>query len=172
MMRIIYIIRNPLDRFVSHYMHLKRKGFIQCTMDQAFDKYPIMTDTGRYFQQIQPYPEQFGRDQVSIVNFKDFVSSRDQVLKIVCEFIGVEGAPLLTYGKMWLNRSIGQSLKELFNDWVITNKFSQWIKYILHPKWTYRAIDYTPLFTKYDFEERPLLSKETRSKLLDIYNRR
>ena len=62
--KLIYVMRHPVDRLISHYMHQWSEGVISCDINKAIDRYPELIDYGCYGMQITPYLEEFGRDSV------------------------------------------------------------------------------------------------------------
>ena len=52
--KLIYVMRDPIDRLISHYMHQWSQGVISCDIDQAIDDYPELIDYSCYGLQIKP----------------------------------------------------------------------------------------------------------------------
>lgn len=89
-MRILYIVRHPIDRIVSAYMHAYERGFTD-EPDMWRDityRLPLLSTT-RYATQISPYIDTFGRDQVHICLFDDLRHRRQALLTEVAAFLGV-----------------------------------------------------------------------------------
>lgn len=94
--RIVYIMRDPFDRIVSHYWfgvrHISTGGLRQdfytaCTTDPsyiAFSNYPM---------QIQPYLDLFGHDQVLPLLFEDLARNPQDTVRQVLQWLGVEEQP-------------------------------------------------------------------------------
>lgn len=92
--RVIYIMRDPFARIVSHYWfgvrHISTGGLRQdfytaCTTDPsyiAFSNYPM---------QIRPYLDLFGSDQVLLLLFEDLVRNPKETVTQVLQWLGVEG---------------------------------------------------------------------------------
>ena len=91
--RLIYVMRDPIDRLISHYIHQWSEGIISCDINQAIDRYPELINYSCYGMQIKPYLETFGKDAVLPVFFDALKSAPDQTLVKVGEFIGCP-APL------------------------------------------------------------------------------
>lgn len=75
-MKFIYMIRNPIDRIISHYMHTFQRGYTNLSIEEAIKKIPIFIDITRYYTQISPFIEKFGRQNVLIILFEDFMQDR------------------------------------------------------------------------------------------------
>jgi len=91
--KIVYIMRDPFQRIVSHYWfavrHISTGGLRQdfytaCTTD------PHYIDISNYPMQIHPYLDLFGRDQVLLLLFEDLVRNPRSTIKQVLQWLGVE----------------------------------------------------------------------------------
>ena len=88
-LRFIYMVRHPVHRAISQYMHFYRRGYTDQGFSSSIDMNYILP-VGRYYMQIQPYIEKFGRDRVLILKFEDFVADQRAALRQVCQFLGIE----------------------------------------------------------------------------------
>jgi hypothetical protein len=91
--RLIYVMRHPVDRLVSHYMHEWSMGNIDCDIDDAVRRYPEMIAYGRYSMQLAPYFETYGRATVLPVFFDRLTASPQPELERICRFIGYADKP-------------------------------------------------------------------------------
>lgn len=71
--RIIYMIRNPVERAVSHYIHAWSEGEMGDDPVAAFARHPEIMDYSRYGMQIEPYVDRFGAPSV-------FLTSLEQIM--------------------------------------------------------------------------------------------
>ena len=91
--RLIYMMRHPIDRLVSQYIHEWTQRTIDGPIDEAVQRFPRLIDYGRYGMQLRPYFEAFGRDRVLPV-FQERLHHQPQAeLERVCRFIGYTGIP-------------------------------------------------------------------------------
>lgn len=58
--RLLYLMRNPVDRLVSHYIH----GWIVCDVNGPIERRPELVACGRYAMQLQPCVERFGSARI------------------------------------------------------------------------------------------------------------
>ncbi|MEM6311035.1 MAG: sulfotransferase [Pseudomonadota bacterium] len=98
--RIIVMLRNPVDKVISQYGHLRRDMREDLLLDAALDAeqgriddkwgaiYHYVTSS-RYFEAIKRYFDQFGRQNVHVILFEDFVADPVREVRGVCRFIGV-----------------------------------------------------------------------------------
>ncbi|MFB5662694.1 sulfotransferase domain-containing protein [Alteribacillus sp. HJP-4] len=75
--KIIISLRNPIDRFLSHYKHVYRNesnhdnmNVESITLEQfnnVVKTYPELLEKGLYYNQVKKYIETFGRENVCII---------------------------------------------------------------------------------------------------------
>lgn len=102
--QLIAVLRNPIERAYSHYLHLLRSGRepledFQAALDaeekrrkQGWEWSWHYTRMGFYHEQLTRYLEHFGRDQLSIYLFDDFREDNLAVTQDVFRTIGVDAS--------------------------------------------------------------------------------
>lgn len=88
-LKFIYIVRDPIDRIVSHYMHIYERGYISIGLEETVRTLPIMLNVSRYQAQVLPFIERFGRDRVLLLRFDQLMKERDVTLAKVAAFAGL-----------------------------------------------------------------------------------
>ncbi|WKN45156.1 sulfotransferase [Tunicatimonas pelagia] len=89
-LKFIYMVRNPVQRIVSAYMHLYERGYTDFSLSEAIIKNRFYVDTSRYYTQIIPYIRKFGRENVLLIDFDDFNQSRSSALSDVADFLQID----------------------------------------------------------------------------------
>lgn len=107
-MKFIYLVRNPLDRIVSNYMHMYSRGYTKRSIEDSIQRNRMYIDVSRFATQILPYIRQFGRDQVLLIDFDDLNARRESVVRDVAAFIGVDSTGFQGFEQVHANRSIGR----------------------------------------------------------------
>ncbi len=101
--KLIMMLRNPVDRAVSHYWMVCRRGDETLPMQEAFEaedrriaesvfslhKHSYLL-RGRYHEQITEIYRYFPREQVLIRTTADLAANPEIVMREVTDFIGVE----------------------------------------------------------------------------------
>lgn len=98
--KIIILLRNPVDRAFSAYMHLIRDEREDLTFEQGLNREEyrknldyepmwLYKELGMYSQQVRQYLEVFGRSQVKVVIFEEFIRDKQAVLVDVLNFLNV-----------------------------------------------------------------------------------
>lgn len=101
LVKIIVIIRNPVDKAYSQYMHMVRDGLETLSFSEA-----IAAESGRqeqgwrdiwrytqsslYADRLDEFIAVFGRENVKIILFDDFVENTTSVLTDLLIYIGVD----------------------------------------------------------------------------------
>ncbi len=106
--RIIYLVREPLARIVSHHYHDYIRGVVNESIDWAVRRYSRYIDYSRYAEQVEPWIEVFGPHQVEVVKFEHYIANRRRVVAELSTFIGVRPRPDLVNVHRIFNRGDGQ----------------------------------------------------------------
>jgi Sulfotransferase family len=91
--RFIYVMRHPVDRLVSHYMHEWVMRRVTEPIELALERHPEFVSYGCYDLQLRPYLDAFGPARVLPVFFERLVAHPDEELVRVCRFLGYGGTP-------------------------------------------------------------------------------
>ena len=83
--RLIYLVRDPVDRVVSHVNHRMR----HIRGHQSFED-PLVVDTSRYAWQLEPFASVFGSDAIRVVNFADLCADPNGVCADLYAWLGLE----------------------------------------------------------------------------------
>ena len=106
-LKFLYLVREPLARITSAYMHMYERGFLDLPIDEALIREPLLLDVTRYHTQIAPFIERFGRDRVLILDFEDFNKHRRMVMDRIADFLGVDPGQFGDVDEVRSNISIG-----------------------------------------------------------------
>lgn len=87
--RIIYVVRNPVDRAISHYRHLVAHHGLTVGCEEAIEKMPAILAYSRYAYQLRPWLDRFGSGRICVLKFEDYVRERRATVRVVCRFLGV-----------------------------------------------------------------------------------
>lgn len=88
--KIIYIVRNPVDRIVSGHRFLYRRGFIkQKNINKYLQDSSYHIQLSKYHYQISPYIETFGKENVLILFFEDFIENINLIKTSISDFLNI-----------------------------------------------------------------------------------
>ena len=106
-MKFIVMLRNPIDRAYSHFLHTKRDSHEKLTFVQALENEDKRLDEindnqnfisflrysyiyqSKYYMHIKNYLKFFNIDQFHFVKFDDFVNDRKHTLNKILKFLEV-----------------------------------------------------------------------------------
>ncbi len=91
--KLIYIMRDPIDRLISQYIHEWTQRVISEPIDDAIHSHPELVQYSRYALQIAPYLETFGPEAVLPVFFERLLASPQEELERICRFFGYRDRP-------------------------------------------------------------------------------
>jgi hypothetical protein len=86
--RIVYMIRNPVERTVSHYIHDWSQGEMSGDPVSAFARHPELVAYGRYGMQIEPYIARFGAENVFLTSLEQLKADPRAELDRIGAFLG------------------------------------------------------------------------------------
>jgi len=118
--RIVFSLREPVDRLVSWFKYAKQKGLLAEPV--TFEEYvqtqmnsKVVADTpvhlraleqGRYSLYLAPFLAAM-RERVLLVSFERLTESPQQVMSLICEFVGIEPGYYADYRFTVENKSHG-----------------------------------------------------------------
>lgn len=163
--RFIYIMRHPVDRLVSQYMHEWTQRTIGVSLDDAVDQYPMLMNYSRYAMQLEPYLEAFGRDRILPVFFERLTKSPQTALTEVGCFIGLSAAPVWQHDLHQRNASADRLRASPWRDAVANFPGVTTLRRTLVPQ---RLRDWVKSW--WTMSARPTLSPDTRRWLEDRFD--
>jgi hypothetical protein len=89
--RLIYLVRDPIDRIVSHFLH--RQVVRPGTLEDAFadaGRREGLIGPSRYWLQLDRYLDHFSEQQILVVDSDDLRIRRDETLARIFAFVGVD----------------------------------------------------------------------------------
>jgi hypothetical protein len=95
-MKLICILRNPIDRAYSHFHHQLRRGEeSRLTFQEILHSDPMQCSEGYirlgyYHRYLSHYSVQFPSDQIKILLFEDLLHNQAQSLNQILDFLEVE----------------------------------------------------------------------------------
>jgi len=88
-MKFIYIVRHPVDRIISSYMHAYLRGNLDMSIESALIEKQYLINVTRYYTQISPFMKKFGPEKVLILDFDDLTNHPKEIISKVSAFLGV-----------------------------------------------------------------------------------
>ena len=92
-LKLVYLVRNPVERAISHHHHAFSRGRQAGDIDSVARSDSTLVDFGRYAMQLEPWIERFGIDRLLVLKFEDYVKDRAAALQKVGAHLGVPVDP-------------------------------------------------------------------------------
>ena len=90
--RILYVVRDPIERMISHWIHLHSSDKEERPIDEALlaeDPNPYL-NRSRYWMQLEAYLRYFPSTQIQIISSESLWSQRAETLRQVFSFLEIE----------------------------------------------------------------------------------
>jgi hypothetical protein len=172
--KIVMILRNPVERAYSQYCWCVRDGREELSFEKAIDAEQermknnfsfdyFYLDRGFYFKQVKAYLENF--QHVHLILFEDFEKNPESVLKGLCRFLGVDEK--FEFKKLSPQNESGVPRSKAISRVVTSEnklKFKLWYSVPDPMRKKIRT-----LFTKLNTREKVAMDPAMRKRLTEIY---
>jgi Sulfotransferase domain len=91
--RLIYVMRDPVARMRSHWMHAVDAGNVREPLGKELLGNRYYRECSSYGMQLERFLEHFPRERVLLLTAEELRTERHRTLKRVFEFLGVAGDP-------------------------------------------------------------------------------
>lgn len=103
--RLVYLVRDPVERIRSHYLHLVAGHGERRSLAEVVDADPELLDISRYRMQIDQYLDWFDRSQLLVVTSESLGDRSSDTVGRVCEFLEIGPAPAVPVARSQQHRS-------------------------------------------------------------------
>jgi hypothetical protein len=86
--RLVYVMRDPLERIVSQYIHEWTQREVEGSFEDAVRDHERFGAYSSYARQLEPYIRRYGTRSILLVAFERMIARPDEELARVCAFIG------------------------------------------------------------------------------------
>jgi hypothetical protein len=90
-LKLIYVMRHPIDRLMSHYVHELTTGRIKTDVHEAIERNHELIEYSRYAMQLQPFLDAYGLKNVLPVFFPRLVNHSQSELERIGRFLNHDG---------------------------------------------------------------------------------
>jgi hypothetical protein len=89
--KVVYMVRDPIDRMISHYLHNAGGGYERRRLAEALsDPDSAYLQRSLYAMQLAPYLERFGEGRVEVVTREELRDERQDTMRRLFAFLGVD----------------------------------------------------------------------------------
>ncbi|MBN47218.1 MULTISPECIES: sulfotransferase family protein [unclassified Methylophaga] len=164
-LKLIYVIRHPIERLISHYIHQWSQNVIKTDINQAIDEFDELINYSRYSMQLEPFIDAYGAENIHIVFSEAFRVRPQYELEKVTTFLGYN-KPVIWYEDLPEQNVSSQRLRR-FNGYelVVNNPVLAWMRRHFIPQKLRDAVK-----NKLTLKSRPLIDEQHTQKLTQIFN--
>jgi len=163
--KLIYVMRHPIDRLVSHFMHGWLEASIEGDINDAVDRYPQLIAYGQYAMQLEPFLESYGSENILPVFFERLTRHPQDELERVCSFLGYQGVPVWKKDEDRQNVSTERLRVDPRRDQIINFPPIKFIRQKMIPRGVRNRIKQA-----WQMNQKPELSMPVRQHLMDIFD--
>jgi hypothetical protein len=107
--KLIYLVRDPIERLLSQYVHITARGAEPRSLEKIFadrppEHTPFVTQSC-YWLQLEQYLELFAAERILVVDQDDLGSDRLETMARIFRFLGVDDSVSSPAWERRLNRS-------------------------------------------------------------------
>lgn len=90
--KIIYNLRDPLERAFSHYLFMLRNAMLKGSFEEAIQQRPDLLARGKYAEHLKSYHQHFAASQRLCLFYDDLKSDPVGYANSIWDFLGVDGS--------------------------------------------------------------------------------
>ena len=163
--RIVYVLRQPIDRLVSHFMHGWSEGWYGDSIAEAVERDASLVDYGRYAMQLRPWLDRFGADRVLLVAYDVLRSRPQEELDRLGRFLGAD-SPLIWRDDLGARNVSTERIRQgWFRRWFVDPAWATALRRAAVPK----ALR-TRVREGMQMRQRPTLAEGDRARLAAIFD--
>lgn len=88
-LKLIYMMRNPIERVISNYSHNLVRGIVKESPEKIVLSDPAYINRSKYWMQIEPYLGLFTENRIRLIVFEEYISNQQLTLDQIAPFLGI-----------------------------------------------------------------------------------
>lgn len=164
--KLIYIMRHPVDRLISHYGHGWLERSIDGPIEAAIDRHPELIDYGRYAMQIVPWLDAFGPLNILPVFFERLTAYPQSEFERIASFLGYRSTPIWRVDLDGENASGTRLRDSRGRDRIVFNPLVTAIRRHLIPQSIRNRIK-----RKWQMSDRPMLDEAALARVTAVFDK-
>ena len=168
--KLIYVIRNPLERIISHYLHRKLSGVenrsiqeVLANCDRPNDNYIARS---KYYWQLEQYLNYFSPQQILVLTLEELSSRPQETFKQIFRFLDVDDSFEVPQTNKKLHQSENKIQKNSWGFWLSQMPLINRVNQLPHEmRWKVEKLLFGSFSQKV---EKPELDLELNRKIIDL----
>jgi Sulfotransferase domain len=163
--KLIYVMRHPIDRLISHYIHQWSQNVFTCDINQTVDQYQELIAYSCYTRQLEPYINVYGKENILPVFFEAVKAHPQRELEKIARFIGYT-QPVTWHEDLPLQNVSNERIKRFWGyDLLVESEFMTSLRRNLIPQFIRDRIK-----KNLTMQSRPVLDEMRIKRLTTIFN--
>ena len=154
-LKLIYVMRHPIDRLISQYIHHWTEKEVSVDINRAVKSLPILIEYSTYTKQLTPFIKTYGQENILPVFFDSLVTRPQHELDRVCKFLGYDQIPQWDFDLQASNVSKERLQVNPLRDAIVDNPLVTFVRRNIIPKSVRNFIK-----KPWQMERRPTLTSE------------
>jgi hypothetical protein len=125
--RLLYMVRDPIERMVSQWMHNYSHGREQRPFNEVACEAPYL-DRSLYWKQISAFLEYFPRSRILVISCDELEKERRETMRKVFEFLGVDPEFYSHAYDVKMHRSAQKRRKTAVGAWLETTRLARGVE--------------------------------------------
>ncbi len=163
--KLIYLMRHPIERLVSHFIHEWTMDNVVGNIDDATDQASAFVAYSQYYRQLAPYIERYGKQRILPVFLERMNIAPDDELRRVANFLGHGGEIAWRHDLGAQNVSRDRIRRFAFYDLLVESAPATALRRALAPR---RLRDWVK--ARLQMRTRPSLSAAKQTELAEIFD--
>lgn len=173
--KLVFLLRNPIDKVFSQYMHLLGEGREELTFEDALAKESerksmgysdiwLYKESGYYADSVKYFIDNFGQDNVKFYYYDEFLKSPKVILRDICQFSGIS-SDFKFEDLVGVNRS-GKPKSKILAKLLAPNQFTNLLRRIIPMKFGAKVKNF---IKDLNTGKKEKLSSDIKEKLFEDY---
>jgi hypothetical protein len=164
-LKLIYMIRDPYDRIVSHFIHEWTMGVMSGSLDEAIARHPEFVAYSRYAMQIAPYVERYGLQRILVLELEAMQADPQGTLSRVARFLGLRDEPVWRAEHTEVNASMQRLRRVPLYSLFVEHPVAAAVRRAVIPQWVRDRVK-----DRLRLRERPDISDALRANLKPVFD--
>lgn len=142
--KLIYLVRDPVERAISHWIHTYSEGRESRPFDEAVRHWSYV-ERSQYWKQLEAFLQFFPARQILVVEAEELLRRREETLRGIFGFLGVDGRFQSARFRLERHRSSLKRRKNRVGSWLAERGLERGLERLRQPwRWQLKFLLFFP----------------------------